>query len=84
MVLLYICLIVQSIIFVKTNIYTLNYDRFKKDLKNRGSQSKLLHLIKIIYSYVTITCTNKKNYLYTITSHVVKIDILTGHGEKTR
>ena len=30
------------------------------NLKNRGPRSKLPHWTKIIYSYVTIMCTNKK------------------------
>ena len=62
-------------IFVKTNFTPKNMIIF---LKNRGPRSKLPHWTKLIYSYVTITCTNKK---ITCMTHVVKIDILTGYEE---
>ena len=44
------------IIFIKTYLTP----KIEYISKNRGPRSKLPHWIEIIYSYVTITCTNKK------------------------
>ena len=64
----------NNINFVKTKIVI--------NLKNRGPRSKLPHWTKIIYSYVKITCTNKKKVpVHDHMTHVVKIDTLNGHED---
>ena len=46
---------------LKINICKTNFTpKIMINLKNRGPRSKLSHWTKTIYSYVTITCTNKK------------------------
>ena len=50
-------------------------------LDNHGPHSKTPLLTKIIYSYVTITGTNKKNICTGHIMHMVKVNFLTGHEE---
>ena len=66
-----------KIIFVKTNITPKIMINLKK---KRGPRSNLPHWKKIIYSYITITNTNKK-ITCTRSHHMVKTDVLIGHEE---
>ena len=53
-----------------------------KVIKISDRDQNLPHWTKIVYSYITITCTNKKKSpVHVHMTHMVKMDIITGHEE---